>query len=154
MEITQRTATLNDSATLLFWRNSLEAREVSVNTESISREDHSKWFSSRLTKVHFEPFLIFIAEQTPIGMTRLDLVSESSEKFEISIFVDPKYQGRGVGEKILKMTCDTFFSINPEKTIVAKVHKLNFVSQKLFKKGGFEFSSQEEDFLRYEKNSI
>ena len=151
MEITQRTATLDDAAVLLTWRNNPSAREFSVHSELIPSDEHLDWLTARLERVQLEPFFLFAVDHEVIGMSRLDAVSESTEKYEISILVDPNQHGKGVGTNILNMTCKTFFSLHPNNTIIAKVHQHNFVSQKLFTNAGFQLLPSAGTFLHFEK---
>ena len=152
MEITQRTATLGDAAILLTWRNNPSIREFSLRSEIILGEGHLEWLTARLERVPFEPFFLFAADNKAIGMSRLDAVSDSVNKFEISILVDPNQHSKGIGTRILNMTCDAFFSLHPDYTIVASVHQYNYVSQKLFTSAGFELLPSVGDFLHFEKN--
>jgi len=152
MEITQRTATLGDAAVLLTWRNNPSAREFSLHSELIPLDEHLKWLSDRLERVHLEPFFIFSADHKMIGMSRLDVASGSVNKFEISILVDPIHHGKGIGTRILNMTWEAFFGLHPDYTIVASVHRHNIVSQKLFTGAGFELLPSVGDFLHFEKN--
>jgi L-amino acid N-acyltransferase YncA len=86
-----------------------------------------------------------------IGMSRLDAIPGSDYKNKISILVDSSQHSMGIGTRILKITCDFFFDLQPDKTIVAKVHRSNFVSQKLFESAGFKLITLESKFLIFEK---
>lgn len=152
MEITQRTATLSDAAILLNWRNNSRAREFSLHSDLISNDEHLRWFTARLERVQFEPFYVFAANKLLIGMSRLDVMTGEVNKYKISILVDPTQHGKGVGTRILNMTCENFFSLHLNTTIIANVHKHNFVSQKLFISAGFELLPTTSDFLHYEKH--
>ena len=140
-----------DASVLLAWRNDPSVREFSLNPAQITALEHSRWFTARLEKQKSEPFLFFEVDGKTIGMTRLDMASESTNKFEISILVDPNYHGSGIGTKILSMTCETFFGLFPEKTIIAMVHQQNLISQKLFRNAGFEQKFEDGNFHGYEK---
>jgi RimJ/RimL family protein N-acetyltransferase len=152
MKITQRTATLEDAAQILDWRNNPRARRFSLNTTPISSDEHVRWFSARLKRVILEPFFIFEIEGCLVGMSRLDILPELSFKHEISILVDPEHQGKGIGAQILEMTCCSYTRTNPNGSIVAKVHKNNTISQNLFKRAGFDLLTSSGDFFEYEKN--
>ena len=151
MKITQRTATLMDGEVLLNWRNDPSVRKFSMHSEIIRIHEHLKWLSERLERVRLEPFFLFTVDNKAIGMSRLDIISGSNDKFEISILVDPAQQGKGIGTRILNMACESFFRIHQNKTIVARVHKHNRVSQKLFMNGGFELRDSADEFLYFEK---
>jgi len=151
MKITFRNANFDDASLLFFWRNSPEARNFSQKSELISLNEHVEWFSSRLLRIGLEPFLIFFWDQKPVGSIRLELESNKSKKLFISIFVDPAYQGMGIGKKILDITCKKYLSVG-ETTIIAKVQKTNLVSKKLFMKAGFELVSNSGEYIIFEKN--
>lgn len=136
---------------MYFWRNSPEARNFSQKSEPITLNEHTEWLSSRLLRISEEPFLIFFWDQKPVGSIRLEFESIKSEKFFISIFVDPAYQGMGIGEKILEIACEKYLSVD-EATIIAKVKKSNLVSKKLFIKAGFKFVSNSDEYMIFEKN--
>ena len=151
MEITQRTAAFSDALVLLTWRKNPRVREFSVHSELILTDEHLEWFTARLERVQLEPFFLFESDHKVIGMSRLDVISKSTGKYEISVLVDPNQHGKGVGTRILNMTCESFFSMHPADTIVATVHQQNFVSQKLFISAGFDLQSSSGDFLHFEK---
>jgi RimJ/RimL family protein N-acetyltransferase len=153
MKLTQRSASLEDSNELLSWRNNPETRLHSVNANPISHEEHQRWISDRLKRNHDEPFLVYSLENILIGMVRFDAVSESLDKFQISIMVNPTRQGEGLGTLLLRMSCETFFSKYPSRIIVARVHAENSVSISLFRKAGFELQFKEESFFYFEKTS-
>lgn len=154
MEITQRTATLSDASLLLHWRNNPSAREFSLNSKPITKAEHLQWLLARLERTQTEPFLLFLNSSKVIGMTRLDLLSGSSEKYEISILVDPRQHGKGIGTEILKMTCEIFFTTHPDKTILARVHRNNYVSQKLFSSADFDLLTPLGDYFNYGKVNV
>jgi len=151
MEITQRTATLGDADVLLTWRNNSSVREFSLHSELIPIDEHLKWLSNRLERVQIEPFFLFAAENRMIGMSRLDFVSGKTDKYEISILVDPDQHGNGLGTRILNLTCESFFTLHPDKTIIARVHERNLGSQKLFTNAGFKLQTLVDNFLHFEK---
>ena len=154
MEITQRTATLGDAAILLTWRNNPSTRVFSHHSELILSDEHLEWLTARLERIQIEPFFLFAADYKAIGMSRLDILSGSVDKYEISILVDPNQHGQGIGTRILGMTCEAFFGLHPDYTIIASVHPDNFVSQKLFVGAGFELLPSTGDFLHFEKKSL
>jgi L-amino acid N-acyltransferase YncA len=65
--------------------------------------------------------------------------------------VDPGHHGRGIGSRILHMTCVSFFNLHPDKSLVARVNKNNYISQKLFSSAGFKLLSTSDDYLSFEK---
>jgi len=152
MEITQRTATMEDADILLTWRNHPNTRKFSRNPEKILVRQHIRWLADRLGKTQLQPFYLFIEDGRAIAMSRLDAVPESIQKYQISILVDPDRHGEGLGTKILSLTCESFFHMYPENTIVAYINRNNHVSQKLFIKAGFKLKSSLDEFQYFEKS--
>ena len=151
MSMTKRNASLGDAALLLEWRNSPSARKFSQKSELIQVKDHLVWLTGRLERVIIEPFFVFELEHRLVGMSRLDFELHSAKQYAISLMVDPNEHGKGIGTTILNLTCENFFDLHPESTIVARVHRNNSVSQKLFTKAGFELQKSVSDFLYLEK---
>ena len=151
MKITQRTATMDDAPRILTWRNHPGVRKFSLDPEVIRNDEHSRWFAARLARLQLEPLFLFSVERELVGMSRLDVVIELTDKYEISILVDPEQHGKGIGTKILDMTCENFFRLHPGKTMIARVHRENIVSQRLFTKAGFLMQLSEGNFLKFER---
>ena len=151
MKITQRTATLRDGAILLNWRNDKSTRKFSRQSEEISPDEHIEWLTARLKRVHAEPFYLYDSEFGAIGMSRLDAIPESTNKYEISILVEPNQHGKGMGTRILSLTCESFFELYPNCVIVAYIELENYISQKLFLRAGFELMPSLGRFLYFEK---
>lgn len=153
MKITKRTATLDDAATLLAWRNHPSTRKISRQPEQIHIDEHMEWLTARLNKSELEPFYLFFEDFQPVGMSRLDAMSGLIQKYEISILVDPNKQGKGIGTKILSLTCESFLDLHPDHTIVAYINRSNYISQKLFVNAGFQLLPPFGDLLHFEKSS-
>ena len=152
MGITKRNASLGDAAVLLEWRNSPSARKFSQNSELIKIEDHLEWFMERLERTRVEPFFMFELNHKLVGMSRLDFEFQSEDEFVISILVNPDQHSKGIGTKILDITCETVFNLHPNHAITAKIHQSNLISQKLFVNAGFELQNPVGDFLNFKKH--
>jgi len=153
MNITQRNASLSDWQLILNWRNSVDARKFSVNPKILSKDEHMDWLASRLERIRTDPFLLFFENGTEVGFSRFDFVQDSNNIFEISIVVDSKVQGIGLGTRILQDSCKFFFDLHLDGIVRARVHKMNIASQRIFTKTGFLETSCEGEFLLYELKS-
>ena len=151
MGIAKRNASLGDAAVLLEWRNSPSARKFSQNSELIKIEDHLEWFMERLERTRVEPFFMFELNHKLVGMSRLDFEFQSEDEFVISILVNPEQHSKGIGTKILNITCETVFNLYPNHAISAIIHQSNLISQKLFVNAGFELQNPVGDFLKFKK---
>jgi RimJ/RimL family protein N-acetyltransferase len=153
MNITQRNATLSDADVLLYWRNHPNVRRFSLQSELIPFGEHLKWLQKRLNRTQCEPFYLYEFEDELVGMCRLDLVVGAPGKYEVSILIDPDQHAKGLGTKVLAMSCESFFTIHPNDLIVAKIKRDNIVSKKLFENAGFVLQNNVGDFLYLEKHS-
>lgn len=153
MKITQRNATFGDADLLFSWRNHQSVRSFSLQSELIPIDEHLKWLEARLKRVEKEPFYAFEYENEVIGICRLDLTLKTEEKYELSILVNPNQHSKGVGTRILEMSCTSFFTLLPIVSIVARVKKDNFVSRKLFENAGFSLQGVVDEVLHFEKYS-
>lgn len=86
-----------DSERLLSWRNDERTRASSINMNTVSPEDHDRWFENILRA---ESPRVFIAEDNgiPVGTIRRD---ENEGELYLSWTVNPDFRGRGIGEAML-----------------------------------------------------
>ena len=136
MQLRYRNVSIDDSSTLLEWRNDFEVRKFSFNKSLISNKEHEIWFMNRLNYLDKEPFWIFEEFEELVGMVRFDKSYEES-KFEISILVNEFYRNKGYGKRILDISIKKFLLLYPKAKIIAKIHLQNTPSLKLFRQTGF-----------------
>jgi RimJ/RimL family protein N-acetyltransferase len=151
MKLSWRSAALGDAQDLYDWRNSVSGRRYSGNSSLITYSHHTNWLSSRLERSEPEPFLIFSHEKIRVGMARFELSTEINNSFEVSILVDPKFQGMGYGTKILQISCDEVNRKFPIKSISARVKVDNLVSIYLFENVGFVERYRTAEFIFFER---
>ena len=94
-----------DRDVLLSWRNNPSVVQFTRSRVAISPEEHAVWFEKRLKNLVVEPIFIFTLDETPIGMTRLDLLDLKGKGYEVSILVDELFQKAGFGKIALFQTC-------------------------------------------------
>lgn len=131
-----RLANESDSGQLLTWRNNESVRRFSRNSEEITLETHKAWIAEKiLTNQEQSKIFIFLQVDSYVGMTRLDALSDGC--VEISILVDPLFQGKGIGSDILQMTIEYALNRVEFVDLVANIHVMNVASEALFRKLGF-----------------
>lgn len=129
-----RCAVDRDALTALPWRNDPATRRYINSPEIISVGDHLSWWERTLSDENRHLLMASIGEQ-PIGVLRFDLRGEDAI---VSIYMDPKLHGRGLGLPTLVQGHD-WLAINDEraKRIVAEIDDRNLASQKIFARAGF-----------------
>jgi RimJ/RimL family protein N-acetyltransferase len=142
--IMMREADPDDAMTILAWRNNPRIFENSRIAEPVELEEHISWYARSLVsdKCH-----ILIAEEDgdPVGMIRLDERMEGD--YEVSIIVDPHYQGRGFGSHMLALVCNC-----ESGALTADIKATNLASRRIFEKCGFRQIFPEGDFVLYRRD--
>lgn len=137
-----------DSKQLLTWRNYSEVRKYSRQTEIITDEEHEIWFEDKLQSVQSNcEIFIFSESDLLVGMSRIDIAETGCA--EISILVDPGFQGRGYGTRILGQTISHALDERGLSELEAIIHRKNLASLALFRKFKFVRNYSVGDFENY-----
>ena len=93
-----RRATGQDAAPVFPWRNAAVTRRHFFNPEPIEYDSHLRWWSESLTMSNRR---LMIAEvgTLAVGVIRFDIKDDEAE---ISLYVNPRYTGLGLGVHMLK----------------------------------------------------
>lgn len=124
-----------------------EARKYSRNPEKPTKQEHKKWFLSKITDESTVLFVILFGQQQ-VGMLRFDNINNN--KTVVSINIESIYSGRGIAKESLSYA----FSLQPESCFKALVHKENIPSKKVFEKLGFIKVGEEGCFNDYEMSNL
>ena len=136
-----------DSMLIWNWRNDIETRMMSRNSEIIKWEDHKLWLTNKLNDLE-DKLYIFKEQDIPIGIIIFSKVI--TNKFEISININPELRSKGYGNKLLKLALKKFKKDNMnEYTIMATIKKMNKKSQSLFLKMMFKLEGSDDEYLYY-----
>ena len=132
-----RHAKLNDLERIVhIYNSSIASRMSTADTEPVTLESKIEWFQS-----HSNRYPIFVTEDAGrvVGWV-------SFEEFygrpayhltaEISLYVDPQYQGRGIGSGLLKLAIQECSTLGI-KNIAAYIFSHNAPSISLFEKNDF-----------------
>lgn len=143
-----RMARAEDGPFLLELRNDEQTRRFSVNTESVTEEEHRAWLRASLEK---PDRVLLIAELAgePIGTVRFD--RESLGVWETSITIAPSARGRGLAGKVLAAGEDYLAGAWTVREFWARIRTDNTASFALFTAAGYARRQQEGDFLLLRK---
>lgn len=124
-----------DDMDLLYrWANDPVVRNNSFNTETISYENHVKWFRKMVKDPSVLQFILK-DDDMPVGQIRLNIVGENAE---IGYSIGNEFRGKGYGHIILQLIAQEVQVNYPEiKKLVARVKPENAVSNSLFKTEGY-----------------
>jgi UDP-2,4-diacetamido-2,4,6-trideoxy-beta-L-altropyranose hydrolase len=134
----------DDSINIYEWRNNKKIRDVSINSDPISWEEHQRWFDAVLTDKNRE-LVIGTTENQPVGVVRFDIENNVAE---VSIYLVPDGGFAGQGRNLL-MSAERWLNVNrPEiRRIRASVLAENDASKNLFLA-----SSYHENKICYQKD--
>jgi len=124
----------SDDAHLTFsWANSATNRTASFYQDPIAWEEHKIWFE-RILNCETSEYLVFeMPDGQPVGQVRL----EGFPSTTLSLFLDKQWQGRGLGEWLLRRSIK-----HAEKrgviSIRAFIRPENLKSVKIFEGVGFK----------------
>lgn len=154
-EVIARPAALKDSSLMLRWRNDPQTRKVSRSSESISWDNHTRWYERALGDQARE---LYIVERggAPVGTVRFDARSDSvvpnvdttarlPEEWEVSITLAPEVRGHGLSLAVLTAGEKAFALHHPNAAIVAAILPDNQPSQRLFARAGYAFDPDRDD---------
>jgi len=137
-----RSATEDDAALLLAWRNDPITRAASRSTEPVEFAVHLQWLRSNLSS---QAVKIFIAEHDgrPVGVVRAVHCGEYSE---LSWTVAPVDRGKGIGAEIVSRAV----SVIGVRPLRAEIRSENNASIRIAEKCGFVLQRERDHFLFYQ----
>lgn len=144
-----RRANLEDIDKTYEWASDPLIRNFSFNTSKIDKKDHVRWFAN---KIQSESCVYYIAEieGVAIGSIRFDITNKIAL---ISYLLNPNFQGRGLGKKILREGVNQLYLEKNVDCIVGLVFKSNIASIKNFESLGYEKTDYNEDCIKYVKRT-
>ncbi len=130
--VATRPAGEEDINRIFEWQTIPGIRKYSRTPHAPTLDEHRRWMQRRLasTKGVFE---ILECESSPCGFIRLDPVAETKNTFEVSILIDPAFQGRGIGTCALRLAR----RLIPDGIFHASIHKDNAPSMRIFMATGY-----------------
>ncbi len=140
-----------DSELLWNWRNDIETRAMSRNSQIITWAEHKLWLQNNLNQKDNK---LYIAKKkdNPIGVIIFSKLLTNI--FEISININPEYRNKGYGNQLLELALNKFRKdkVNNYK-IKATIKKINKKSERIFLKMMFKLEGSDSEYLYYSLES-
>ncbi len=138
-EISLRPVRLNDCYELWFWRSRPEVRRWSFDTEPIKYEKHKVWLARKLKNKKVKIYIAENKKGKKIGQVRFEINRKNSAYINVNL--NPRFFGKGFGNKIIKVASEIFREKNPDiKELIAEIINENIISKRAFRKAGYIFS--------------
>jgi L-amino acid N-acyltransferase YncA len=151
MKLTARNLVLQDADLVFRWRNTPEVRNVSIDTSVVSPIEHYNWIKNWLKAENRGYFWIYSDSIKDVGYVRFDSLDDPAF-FEISILIDEKMRGRGLGKLILQDSVNQFALKGKGDFLRAVVHASNTASVKLFLFSGFKQVNNSTQWVEFSLN--
>lgn len=142
-----RAVSEKDSELLFRWANDPEVRNNSFNSDPILWEDHTAWFSKKLSDEDTKMYILY-DNNIPVGQVRCALSENACA--EIGYSVGSAFRGHGYGTYLLSLLYAHISAETNWEKLIGKVKKENIASQKAFEKAGYE-KTELEEFIQYTK---
>lgn len=129
-----RRALESDCEVFWEWASDPEARAASFRNKTISWEQHSKWFRTKMEDPNAILYTATNAGGLPMGEVRYQI---EGNRAVLSISLGARFRGCGLGQKVLAVAIERFFQESEVEFIDAFVKLTNQPSLKLFASAGF-----------------
>jgi UDP-2,4-diacetamido-2,4,6-trideoxy-beta-L-altropyranose hydrolase len=131
-----RTASHDDVYTYFEWANDPEVRRNSFTSDSISFDDHNKWFNASLQSKENSFYILSTNQKIPVASIRFKIDGVGAV---LSYLIDKRFRGLGLGKTVLEEGTNRFFLENRNVTrVTGLVKEENIASIKAFQSSGFE----------------
>lgn len=134
-------ATIDDAATLLYWRNDPLTRAMSLIKDEVRPDVHEAWLRKRLPE---GGLFIGVYCDAPVGMIRFDRMAWA---YNVSITLAPEARGNGLGEQLL----DAGIEMMDGAVLYADIRYNNAASILIFLRCGFQPVSANNKFLKFRR---
>ena len=124
----------SDCETFWDWANDPGARAASFRSKAISWEEHAKWFRAKMADPQSILYTATNKDGDRVGEVRYQI---EGKRAQLSISVDKRSRGRGLGQKLLTLATEKVFQDSAIECIDAYVKPANASSLKLFMSVGF-----------------
>jgi len=147
-EIAIRVARLDDAERLWSWRNDPDTRRASHNVDTITLDQHSRWFASCLSR---NKSIVLIGElhDEAIGTVRFDKRRDSY--LEVIINIAPQARSKKLGAACLRKACN-FVLKKKAAGFHAEIRQENTASIRIFQQCAFREFGSKGGFLLFRRD--
>ena len=149
MKTRVRKIKFTDKADVLKWRNNRNTRKNSLNTNTVTLEEHSNWFKKIMDG---SGCISFMLEVNDVKAGFVSYQKKSNNEFYTSINLNPDYRGKNLGSKFLKLTSKKLIMNGFIGTFNAKIKHGNLSSEKTFNNAGYEKNKAYKKYILYTYN--
>jgi UDP-2,4-diacetamido-2,4,6-trideoxy-beta-L-altropyranose hydrolase len=136
-----RPVEMGDIKDLFEWNNHPLSRKNSLRSESITWEEHKRWFAERLADT-LTTIYILCSDREKLGAVRFE---EKENGVRISVVLNPDHIGKRLGSELIRRGTEKYMrEKKPTHPIIAEIKGENLPSKRAFLGAGFK-----EDYTVY-----
>lgn len=143
-KISLRKATFPDVEFLWYLRNQPDVYKYLKNNQSVNWKEHIDWIIPIISGTSVRIIYIIQKSGIPIGQIRIDYQTS-----DIGISILKEFRTSGIATKSLDLAIKKARRQKKVDFFIAKIHKKNLPSIKLFKKLGFKLKTKRGNWLKY-----
>ena len=136
--VTLRPALASDCERVWQWNFAPAVRAVSGDPTIVSIASHAAWYAKRLLEER-GPIWVIEEHMRPVGVVRID-----ADDGRISIALDARARGRGIGKRAIAEACREWGG-----RVVANVRADNRASRSCFEACGFRVAGEHDGIVSY-----
>jgi spore coat polysaccharide biosynthesis predicted glycosyltransferase SpsG/RimJ/RimL family protein N-acetyltransferase len=137
-QIFLRCASKIDCLSLWQWRNHPEVRKWSFDARTIPYSEHRAWFGRKSNDKKVNIYIAHNSESEKFGQVRFEF--NGNHAASINVNLNPRFIGQGMGNKIIRLSTQTYFKNHASvRQVIAEVRRGNVRSAKAFRKAGYTF---------------
>lgn len=141
--VTLRLLDENDILMTWEWQCHSETRRFFFEAKSPELEEHRNWMLSSLSSMNRTLYMI-LKNNKPAGVLRVDLFERVRDAYVISIYLNPRMVGAGVGSIAIEYVSDIY----RDSLLYAEIFKENSASLRAFEKAGFTKTEEKNLYIR------
>jgi RimJ/RimL family protein N-acetyltransferase len=143
-----RTAQTKDAQLYFDWANDPDTRRQSFNSNPISLETHTAWFTRKLTDANALLLVFFNELEQAVGQVRFERtpVADMPNEIIIGISVDARQRGKGMATQVIQQGCAACREQWGMVAIHAYIKADNQASMRAFERAGFVLSGESGKF--------
>ena len=136
-----RPITMDDTETIVKWRNNERVRRNFIYREVFTKEVHENWMKTRVASGEVIQFIICrIEDDRPVGSVYLRDVDKDNSLAEYGIFIgEDDAIGLGYGNEAAELMCSYADEKMHLKKLILRLFSDNIPARKSYEHAGFSF---------------
>ena len=148
-DLTILRANENDLKDIWQWRNDEVTRQMAITKNSVSLEEHSRWYEKSLSNPNHYLYVGYLNNNEKIGICWFDINTKNNTA-DVSINLNPQQRGKNLSSRLL-VKCLKDFWKHEKRDLTSTIKKANIASIRCFTKADFVLEKENGKYCHYIK---